>query len=579
MFGVRMLLGGRLASPRRLVPLLATLTLFLPLARVARAEPASVIFSVNTRDDVHAANPAGGVCETAPGNGRCSLRAALEVTNKLAAGVAVTINVPAGHYFLSLGELDLAPIAQPNSVTIQGSGAASTVLDARHSSTVLVITATFAGLGAEGWLATIDGLTIQNGQGTGGPQAGVIGGGLVNNFGTVTLSNAIVRHNTVKGPAMIDGGGITNHGALTISNTTISGNSVTGISESVTVTGGGVANGGPLTLSRATISGNSVNGGVGVGGVVGGGVSNRAPMTLTNATLSGNSLTTISGAVSSGALIAAGGLADIARFPINPLSPPVGLSNVTIGANIVSGVSATAMAGGLAVQIPAPGFNPLTLANSIVATNTGGDCAGALGDQGYNLDGDGSCGLTTVNHDLPATDPRLGPLQLNAPGSIETMALLPDSAAIDAGGTLANVCPVTDERGVSRPQGSACDIGAYEVLVVSRAPGGPVSQTVSPVAHTDHLVKISNRSPGLENLRLQVNGILIEVEELRRGDQRPVDIASALRPGLTNTVVLSAEGETGGSAEVRIEPSAKGIEDEEDTGEDDDWNAKKFDPH
>jgi len=153
--------------------------------------------------------------------------------------------------------------------------------------------------------------------------------------------------------------------------------------------------------------------------------------------------------------------------------------------------------------------------------------------------------------------PGLGPLQLNAPGSIETMALLPASAAIDAGGALANGCPVTDERGISRPQDPACDIGAYEVLVVRREPGTPVSQTVSPVAQTDYLARISNRSPGLVNLRLQVNGILIEVAGLRDGEQRTVDIASALQPGLTNTVVLSAEGKPGGSAEVRIEPGRR----------------------
>jgi len=153
--------------------------------------------------------------------------------------------------------------------------------------------------------------------------------------------------------------------------------------------------------------------------------------------------------------------------------------------------------------------------------------------------------------------PGLGPLQLNAPGSIETMALLPASAAIDAGEALANGCPVTDERGISRPQDPACDIGAYEVLVVRREPGTPVSQTVSPVAQTDYLARISNRSPGLVNLRLQVNGILIEVAGLRDGEQRTVDIASALQPGLTNTVVLSAEGKPGGSAEVRIEPGRR----------------------
>ena len=555
---VNRLLGAGSERRRRIGLLLSVLPVFMSLVRVASAGPVPY-FTVNTTADGHAAHPVRGVCETAPGNGQCSLRAALEITNSLPAGAAVTISIPAGHYVLHLGELDLAPSNTPASVTIQGSGADATILDGNRRSPVLVITAAFGGIGTTGWLATVDGLTIQNGQGTGGPQAGVVGGGLVNNFGTVALSHAVVRHNTVSGGAMINGGGIANHGSLTISNSAISENSVSGITQpgvaNATVTGGGIGNGGPLTLSRTTINSNSVTGGVGVLGAIGGGVSNRAPMTLTNATISGNSLSSISGAVGF-ALIAAGGLANFTSFPTNPMTPPVGLTNGTISGNIASGSSATALAGGLAVLTPLPGSNPFTLANSIVAKNTGGDCAGGLGDQGYNLDGDGSCALSTANHDFPAIKPKLGPLQLNAPGNIKTMALSPGSAAIDAGGTLANGCAPSDERGVSRPQGPACDIGAYEVLVVN---GASVSQMVSPVAQKDHLVKINNRSPGLTNLRLQVNGTLMEVEELRDLEQRTVDISAALQPGFANQIVLSAVGESG-SAEIRIEPESDDIE-------------------
>jgi hypothetical protein len=56
-------------------------------------------------------------------------------------------------------------------------------------------------------------------------------------------------------------------------------------------------------------------------------------------------------------------------------------------------------------------------------------------------------------------DPKLGPLTNNG-GLTATHALFPDSPAIDAGtsGTGVN----TDQRGVSRPYGSAPDIGAYE---------------------------------------------------------------------------------------------------------------------
>ena len=54
-------------------------------------------------------------------------------------------------------------------------------------------------------------------------------------------------------------------------------------------------------------------------------------------------------------------------------------------------------------------------------------------------------------------DPRLGPLQDNG-GPTPTHALLLGSPAIDA----SSACPATDQRGVTRPQGAGCDIGAFE---------------------------------------------------------------------------------------------------------------------
>jgi len=41
------------------------------------------------------------------------------------------------------------------------------------------------------------------------------------------------------------------------------------------------------------------------------------------------------------------------------------------------------------------------------------------------------------------------------------MALLPGSVAINAGNNAS--CAATDQRGIARPQGAACDIGAYEL--------------------------------------------------------------------------------------------------------------------
>jgi len=67
---------------------------------------------------------------------------------------------------------------------------------------------------------------------------------------------------------------------------------------------------------------------------------------------------------------------------------------------------------------------------------------------------------------LPASaiifdDPLLGPLADNG-GPNKTMALQPGSPAIDAGNNA--TCPTTDQRGINRPQGSDCDIGAFELV-------------------------------------------------------------------------------------------------------------------
>src|SRR5207253_10692871 len=94
-------------------------------------------------------------------------------------------------------------------------------------------------------------------------------------------------------------------------------------------------------------------------------------------------------------------------------------------------------------------------------STAGPNCRGPFREaQGYNLSSDTSCGFTRAT-DITTPTPRLGPLAPNG-GPTETMALLPGSPAINEGGSGANGCPATDQRGVRRPQGAACDIGAYE---------------------------------------------------------------------------------------------------------------------
>ena len=103
------------------------------------------------------------------------------------------------------------------------------------------------------------------------------------------------------------------------------------------------------------------------------------------------------------------------------------------------------------------------LYNNIFANSTGGsECytsnvSGSLSGNN-NIVEDGSNPCAAISGTIMA-DPLLEPLADNG-GSTQTMELLPGSPAIDAGDNMN--CPLTDERGVARPQGIYCDLGAFE---------------------------------------------------------------------------------------------------------------------
>jgi hypothetical protein len=98
----------------------------------------------------------------------------------------------------------------------------------------------------------------------------------------------------------------------------------------------------------------------------------------------------------------------------------------------------------------------LLFSNTIIANSTAGcECAnyGQISFNKNNLVEDMSCGADYSG------DPSLGPLADNG-GPTLTHALLPGSSAIDLGDS--SLCQLFDQRGVKRPQGAGCDIGAYE---------------------------------------------------------------------------------------------------------------------
>jgi hypothetical protein len=207
---------------------------------------------------------------------------------------------------------------------------------------------------------------------------------------------------------------------------------------------GGIWSDGPLTITNSTISGNSSNGDGTAGGIT---ASFPGPgaLTVTNSTISGNTTPGNGGGIL-----------------VNPNNPAtVQLSNVTIIGNHASS------GGGVRLDVHAATVH---LRNSIVAGNsaywTGEENfwvgMGAVVSEGYNM----GTGFLLTPSDLRTNNPRVAPLADNG-GPTETHALLPESAALDGGNLIGctdenGVALDRDQRGVSRPQRSACDIGAFE---------------------------------------------------------------------------------------------------------------------
>ncbi len=106
---------------------------------------------------------------------------------------------------------------------------------------------------------------------------------------------------------------------------------------------------------------------------------------------------------------------------------------------------------------------PCTLTHSIVANSDAANCQGTIIDGGHNLQYGGtvvnSCGAS-----IETANPNLGLLADNG-GETPTMAPQPGSAALDriAGAGGCGVGVFVDQRGVLRPPGGLCDIGAYEI--------------------------------------------------------------------------------------------------------------------
>jgi hypothetical protein len=220
--------------------------------------------------------------------------------------------------------------------------------------------------------------------------------------------------------------------------------------------------------------GSSGNRGGGVGGLgsSGGGISSDGgSLTVTNSTLYSNR------AGPGGAPAGNGGNGG-AIAVTNGVSS---LLNATVDGNQAgagAGGYPDGLGGGIYVQAATTSEN-MVMQNTIVAASSrGANCAGsssppAITDAGHNLSfPDTTC--PGING-----DPKLLTLN-NYGGSTDTLALAAGSAAIDQVPATGAGCPATDQRGVQRPQGSTCDIGAFEfatpqITITSPANGASYS--------------------------------------------------------------------------------------------------------
>lgn len=406
-------------------------------------------------------------------DGDCSLREAIQaantdvpVDNCGAGSGADTINVPAGTYLVTLGTGDDDNLTGDWDITsdveLLGAGVGLTILDGDGVDRALDVRCVpdpdpfTQCIGTN--TVTVSGVTIQNGLGSGrgggiratgtaGPGATTpvlllenchvtnnsSGGGGVGVEAVVTIRNCLIDFNTASS-AFSSGGGVDSFGVLTVEDSIIANNAAGASSW-----GGGIADNARLSMRRVLVTGNSAAEGAGV-------ASANSIATLENVTISGNVATGANGGLGCGI------------FGGNPCNTSV--SHCTIADNMSSS------GGGLGVSA-----GTLTVKNTIVAGNAasaGPDVMGTVVSNGFNIvmDGAGSGGFGVT--DQVGVDPSLSPLADNG-GPSFTHAIDNTSAAFDAGDCTNNpgALVTEDQRGLARPQDVTCDIGAFEVGVLT----------------------------------------------------------------------------------------------------------------
>jgi CSLREA domain-containing protein len=467
---------------------------------------AGVTYTVNTTADTSDADLGAARCADAAG--RCSLRAAIMQAN-FHPGPDVVV-VPAGTFKLTrkgdedaavLGDLDIV-----GALTLKGAGSGKSFIDGNGSVTgdrVIQVLTTAQHV-------SISGLTIRHGRKTAGSfdegggilwdgggstlamtdvvveaNAASYGGGIFLNFSSladyVDLNHVVIRGNTASAAGGGLGVNLTDMAvAFHLRNSHVYGNTA--------YEGGGVYLGGsvptlavPIQIAGTEINGNhaSFNAGletqIGTGTTplavtddylhdnvasgYGGGVGNSGYLVVRGTTISSNSAALRGGGeyayagsvtylidttVSANTTPGSGGGVYEEKFLTSAAA--LAVTDATFGGN------SAATGGGFYLE--AGTF--ASLLNTLIAKGAAGaNCSQALSAT-TSLSDDASCGFGAGDNAVIL----LSSLAAHG-GRTPTQVPLAGSAGLDAGTALAD--PVTDQRGIVRPQGAGTDIGAVEV--------------------------------------------------------------------------------------------------------------------
>jgi hypothetical protein len=242
------------------------------------------------------------------------------------------------------------------------------------------------------------------------------------------ILDSTIRNNS--GP--VEGGGLfLSWGPATLERVTIAMNSTAPTAHDTR--GGGIAQRwGDVDISDSAIIENATAG-AGVARLGGGIYQADGTLTMTSSTVSGNVATNGTGGLF---------LNDVATIIAS-----------TIAGN--TGGSSSALHPGIQDE--------LWIGGSIIS-GSGDDCYEGIQSLGFNISSDSSCGLTSTG-DVQSAALLLGPLADNGGPTFTHLPGVgsPARDAIPIGTVgLCDGTVATDQRGIARPQGAACDRGAVE---------------------------------------------------------------------------------------------------------------------